>query len=445
MKKVLILGAGLSTISLIKYLLKNAEQNDWQVIVGDISEKTALSKINGHARGCAIVFDIYDEQASEQQIAEADVVISMLPAFMHKLVAEKCIEFRKPMLTASYATDEIKALSEKAVEAGIPIFMELGVDPGIDHMSAMKVINRVKEEGGELTSFYSFTGGLVAPEYDNNPWNYKFTWNPRNVVMAGTGVSQYINNGRYKYIPYHRLFDRIIKRSILNYGDFEVYPNRDSLKYREIYDLKDIPSMFRGTIRRPGFAKAWNVFVTLGCTDDTYRIENSENMSYREFINAFMKYQPDVPVEIKLQEYCKGASDPVVFEKLKWLGIFSDRKIGLKNATPAQIMQKLLEEKWTMDPQDKDMIVMQHEFKYRLNGKEKMIVSAMAVEGKNQEETAMAITVGTPLAIATKLVLTGVLNRTGVQLPINKEIYEPILSELESFGIGFVEQEYLIA
>jgi saccharopine dehydrogenase-like NADP-dependent oxidoreductase len=263
--------------------------------------------------------------------------------------------------------------------------------------------------------------------------------------MAGTGVSQYINNGRYKYIPYHRLFDRIIKRSILNYGDFEVYPNRDSLKYREIYDLKDIPSMFRGTIRRPGFAKAWNVFVTLGCTDDTYRIENSENMSYREFINAFMKYQPDVPVEIKLQEYCKDASDPVVFEKLKWLGIFSDRKIGLKNATPAQIMQKLLEEKWTMDPQDKDMIVMQHEFKYRLNGKEKMIVSAMAVEGKNQEETAMAITVGTPLAIATKLVLTGVLNRTGVQLPINREIYEPILSELENFGIGFVEQEYLIA
>ncbi len=445
MKKVLILGAGLSTISLIKYLLKNAEQNDWQVIVGDISEKTALSKINGHARGRAIVFDIYDEQSSKQQIAEADVVISMLPAFMHKLVAEKCIEFKKPMLTASYATDEIKALNDKAVAAGIPIFMELGVDPGIDHMSAMKVINRVKEEGGELTSFYSFTGGLVAPEYDNNPWNYKFTWNPRNVVLAGTGVSQYINNGRYKYIPYHRLFDRILKRSILNYGDFEVYPNRDSLKYREIYDLKDVPSMFRGTIRRPGFAKAWNVFVTLGCTDDTYRIERSENMSYREFINAFMKYQPDVPVEIKLQEYCKDAADPTVFEKLKWLGIFSDRKIGLKNATPAQIMQKLLEEKWTMDPQDKDMIVMQHEFKYRLNGKEKMIVSAMAVEGKNQEETAMAITVGTPLAIATKLVLTGQFKHTGLHLPIQKDIYEPILAELEGFGISFAENEYLIA
>ncbi|MDP2722307.1 MAG: saccharopine dehydrogenase C-terminal domain-containing protein [Bacteroidales bacterium] len=445
MKKVLILGAGLSTISLIKYLLKNAEVYDWHVIVGDLSEKAAREKVGNHERGTAIVFDILNEAASKKTIAEADVVISMLPAFMHKLVIEKCIEFKKPMLTASYVTDDIKALNDRVLEAGIPVFMELGVDPGIDHMSAMKVINRIKDAGGEVTSFYSFTGGLVAPEYDNNPWNYKFTWNPRNVVMAGTGVSQYINNGRYKYIPYFHLFDRILNRRVLKYGDFEVYPNRDSLKYREIYDLKDIPSMFRGTMRRPGFSKAWNVFVTLGCTDDTYRIENSENMTYREFINTFMKYQPDVPVEIKLQDYCPNAADPIVFEKLKWLGIFSDRKIGLKNATPAQILQKLLEEKWTMDPDDKDMIVMQHEFKYKLNGAEKMIVSAMAVIGNNQEETAMAITVGTPLAIATKLVLTGEFAQKGIQIPIRREIYEPILAELESFGIRFEEQEYLIA
>lgn len=445
MKKVLILGAGLSTISLIKYLLKNAAVYDWQVIVGDICEKTALAKVNGNERGKAILFDIQNEAESKKTISESDVVISMLPAFMHKLVAEKCIEFKKPMLTASYATDELKALNAKAIEAGIPIFMELGVDPGIDHMSAMKVINRIKDAGGEVTSFYSFTGGLVAPEFDNNPWNYKFTWNPRNVVLAGSGVSQYIHNGRYKYIPYFHLFDRVLNRKVLNYGDFEVYANRDSLKYREIYDLKDIPSMFRGTIRRPGFAKAWNVFVTLGCTDDSYKMENSENMTYREFINTFMKYQPEVPVEIKLQDYCPNAADPIVFEKLKWLGIFSDRKIGLKNASPAQILQKLLEEKWSLDPDDKDMIVMQHEFKYKLNGKEKMIVSAMAVLGKNQEETAMAITVGTPLAIATKLLLTGEFNQTGLQLPIKKEIYEPILAELEGFGISFEEQEYLIA
>jgi len=403
MKNILILGAGLSTNSLIGYLLDNAKKHNWHVTVGDIDEKTAHRKVNGHANGSAVVFDINDDMESWRTIAKADVVISMLPAFMHHLVATKCIDLRKPMLTASYATEELKALDEKAKKAGIPIMMELGLDPGIDHMSAMNLVDRIQEEGGKLTSFYSFTGGLVAPEYDNNPWNYKFTWNPRNVVLAGNGVSQFIHDGRYKYIPYHRLFDRTLSRKILSYGDFEVYPNRDSLKYRGIYGLKDIPSMYRGTIRRPGFAKAWNVFVRLGMTEDDYVLEDSENMTYRQFINAFLKYEPNTPVEIKLQEYCRNAEDPVVFEKLKWLGLFDDRKVGLKNATPAQILQKLLVEKWSMDPEDKDMIIMQHEFKYTIGNEDKMIVSAMAVEGKNQEETAMAMTVGLPLGVATKL------------------------------------------
>ena len=444
MKKILILGAGLSTNILIDYLLKNAEEHDWHITVADIDEKTARAKVNGHERGSAKIFDINDDTESWRTIADNDVVISMLPASMHHLVAKKCIDLRKPMLTASYATDEIKAMNEEAVKAGIPIYMELGLDPGIDHMSAMNVINRIKESGGELTSFYSFTGGLVAPESDNNPWNYKFTWNPRNVVLAGNGVSQFIKNGRYKYIPYHRLFDRVMTRKVLQFGDFEVYANRDSLKYRGIYNLKNIPSMYRGTIRRPGFSKAWNVFVRLGMTEDDYTLEDSENMTYRQFLNTFLQYEPNVPVEIKLQEYCQNAADPVVLEKLKWLGIFDERKIGLKNATPAQILQKLLTEKWSMDPEDKDMIIMQHEFKYQINGIEKMIVSAMAVIGKNQTETAMAITVGLPLAIATKLLLTGKFSHTGINLPINRDIYEPILSELETFGINFEENEYLV-
>ena len=348
------------------------------------------------------------------------------------------------MLTASYATPEIKELEEKAKKAGIPIMMELGLDPGIDHMSAMNLINRIKDEGNEVTSFFSFTGGLIAPEYDNNPWNYKITWNPRNVVMAGNGVSKFIHTGAYKYIPYHRLFERVLKRKILQLGDFEIYANRDSLSYREIYGLDDIPSMYRGTVRRPGFTKAWNVFVELGCTEDSYTIEESENMTYRDFINAFLRYDPTMPVEIKIQEYCQNAADPIVFEKLKWLGIFDKRKIGLKNATPAQILQKLIEEKWQMDPDDKDMIVMQHEFKYKNSHEEKMIVSAMAIEGKDQVETAMSMTVGLPLAIATKLLLTGKIDYTGIVLPIHKDIYEPILAELETFGIKFEEKEYML-
>jgi len=444
MKKILIIGAGLSTTDLIDYLLENAEEYDWKITVGDISEERARKKVNGHPRGKAKIFDIKDDLESWRSIANADVVISMLPANMHHLVAEKCIDLRKPMLTASYATDQIKALDEKARRADIPIMMELGLDPGIDHMSAMNVINRIKGTGGELTSFYSFTGGLVAPEYDNNPWNYKFTWNPRNVVMAGNGVSTFIHKGQYKYIPYHRVFDRVLTRKILQLGDFEIYANRDSLKYREIYDLKEIPSMFRGTIRRPGFCKAWNALVRLGCTEDDYTIEDSENMTYRDFINAYLRYDPNMPVEIKLQEYCRNASDPVIFEKLKWLGVFERRKVGLKNATPAQILQKLLEEKWKMDPDDKDMILMQHEFKYKLNEEDKMLVSAMAVMGKDQENTAMAITVGLPLAITTKLLLTEKIKHKGIVLPIHKDIYEPVLEELKTFGISFEEKEYML-
>ncbi len=444
MRNILIIGAGLSTNNLIDYLLKNASEHNWRITVGDISEEMARAKVNGHPDGTAKTFDINDDLESWRTIADNDVVISMLPAHLHHLVAEKCMDLRKPMLTASYATEEIKALEDKAKKAGVPIMMELGLDPGIDHMSAMSVIDRIREEGNKLTSFYSFTGGLVAPDYDNNPWNYKFTWNPRNVVMAGSGVSTFIHNRQYKYIPYHRLFDRFLKRKILQLGEFEIYANRDSLKYREIYGLKDIPSMFRGTVRRPGFCKAWNVFVRLGCTEDGYTIEDSENMTYRDFINAFLRYDPTMPVEIKLQEYCHNASDPVVFEKLKWLGVFDKRKVGLKNATPAQILQKILEEKWKMDPEDKDMIVMQHEFKYLDGDEERMIVSAMAVEGENQSETAMSITVGLPLAIATKLLMTGKISHTGIVLPIHKDIYQPILSELETFGIKFEEKEYMI-
>jgi saccharopine dehydrogenase-like NADP-dependent oxidoreductase len=444
MKKILILGAGLSTNSLIEYLLNIAVDNNWHITVADMNLDTARSKVRDHQCGSAISFNISDTVSTNATISESDVVISMLPASMHTMVASACIKYKKPMLTASYASDDIKAFDAAAKEAGIPIYMELGLDPGIDHMSAMKAINRIKEGGGELTSFYSFTGGLVAPEYDNNPWNYKFTWNPRNVVMAGNGVSQYIHGGRYKYIPYHRLFDRTISRKILSYGDFEVYPNRDSLKYRSIYNLEDIPSMYRGTVRRPGYAKAWSVFVSLGMTDDSYTLEESEKMTYRQFINTFLRYEPNVPVEIKLRDYCQAASDPIVMQKLQWLGIFDDRRIGLKNATPAQILEKLLIEKWSIDPEDKDMIIMQHEFKYKLDGIEKMIVSAMAFTGRSQTDTAMAITVGLPLGIATKLFINGNFSHTGVVLPTGKDMYEPILDELETFGITFEENDYLI-
>ena len=444
MQKVLILGAGLSASSLIEYLLNHSEKYDWVIRIGDLSVETATRKINGHPRGEAFSFDVKNRMQTNEEVSKADIVVSMLPASMHFTVAEACVKHAKNMVTASYVSKEIQSLHEQAISKDILILNEIGVDPGIDHMSAMKVINEIREKGGEINEFYSATGGLVAPKYDNNPWNYKFTWNPRNVVIAGQGTSMYIKNNRYKYIPYHKLFKRIVRTNVLNYGEFEMYPNRDSLKYRSIYGLDEIPSMYRGTMRRPGFSKTWDVFVQLGCTDDSFIIEDSENMTYREFINSFLRYEPHTPVEEKLAKYLDIREDSDIMYKLRWLGIFENIEIGLKSATPAQILQHILLQKWVLDEDDKDMIVMQHRFITVIKGKEREILSSMVIEGTDQVHTAMSKTVGYPVAIATKLILTGQLKAKGVKIPIDKDIYEPVLSELEEMGIQFIEEERVL-
>lgn len=441
MKKILILGAGLSSSSLIKYLLDHSVQYNWKVRIGQRTIEVAKRKIGNHPNGEAVAFDVFNEQQLLEEVKNTDVVISMLPARFHFLVAERCVEFGKHMITASYVSKDIKGLHEKAVEKGLLLLNEIGVDPGIDHMSAMKVIDEIRAKGGEMVSFKSSTGGLVAPEFDNNPWNYKFTWNPRNVVVAGQSVAQYIYNGNYKFVPYNQLFRRIEKMSILDVGEFEMYPNRDSLGYRETYGLEDIPTLLRGTLRRPGYCAGWNVFVQLGATDDTYTIENSENLTYREFINSFLPYDAKDSVEQKLCNYVGIDMESETMSRLKWLGIFEDTKTGMPNATPAQILQKLLEEKWALGSEDKDMIVMQHQFDYKLNGKNKRITSSLVVIGKDQVHTAMSITVGVPVAIATKLFLTGVIKQKGVIVPTMKDVYEPVLKELEEYGIVFVEEE----
>ncbi|HAN19590.1 MAG: saccharopine dehydrogenase [Bacteroidetes bacterium GWC2_33_15] len=441
MKKILILGAGLSSSSMIKYMLDHSEQYNWKVRVGDMSLEVAKRKIANHKNGEAFEFDIFNEKQRHEEIQKADVVISMLPARFHYLAAEKCVEFGKHMVTASYVSKEIKAMHDQALAKNILLLNEIGVDPGIDHMSAMKVIDEIKAKGGELISFKSSTGGLVAPEYDNNPWNYKFTWNPRNVVVAGQSVAQYIDHGQLKFIPYHKLFTRSEKMSVLDLGDFEMYPNRDSLSYREVYDLQNIQTLLRGTLRRPGYCAGWNVFVQLGATDDTYVVENSENMTYRDFTNSFLPFDEKDTVEQKLAKYVGIDLKSETMKRLEWLGIFEKRKIGLPNATPAQILQKLLEEKWALGPEDKDLIVMQHEFIFKLKGKTKRITSSLIVRGQDTVHTAMSITVGIPVAIATKLLLTGVITKRGVVIPIMKDVYLPVLNELKEYGIDFIEEE----
>lgn len=441
MKRILVLGSGLSTSSLIEYLLGHAEKEDWLITVGDIDQGAAMLKVGGHPRGQAIAFDIFRETDRNKHVRESDVVISMLPARFHPMVADACLEAGRNLLTASYVSPEIRRLDYQARQRGLLFFNELGVDPGIDHMSAMRVINAIRAKGGKLTGFRSYTGGLIAPESDNNPWNYKITWNPRNVVLAGQGTSMYIRDGQYKYVPYHQLFRTAEKITVLDLGEFEVYPNRDSLQYREVYNLPDIRTLIRGTMRRPGYCEAWNVFVQLGMTDDSYTMDYSGNQTWYEFTESFLPASMEGSITERLGSFLNLPPDGEIMGKLVWLGLFEQVPVGLANATPAQILQHQLERKWGLEPNDKDMIVMQHLFDYQLKGKNYRHKSSLVVTGRDQRQTAMAITVGTPVAIATRLVLNGSIRATGVQVPTSPEFYLPILAELEQYGIRFIEEE----
>lgn len=440
MQTILILGAGLSSTSLIKYFLDQSG-NQWKVRVGDIKPEIALQRIQGHPSGEAFSFDVYNTIQRKSEVEQAHIVISLLPARMHHLVAETCVEIGRNMVTASYLSPDIKAMDSAARKKGIILMNECGVDPGIDHMSAMQMINRIKAEGGKLLAFESNTGGLVAPGFENNPWQYKFTWNPRNVVLAGKEGARFLHNGKFKYIPYQKVFRRIETIQVPDLGTFEVYGNRDSLTYRETYGLQNLKTMFRGTIRRPGYCEAWDTFVQLGATDDSYVMEDTENMTYRTFINSFMAYQTDIPVEKKLARYLGFSEDSSMMERLKWLGIFEDRKIGIPGLTPAKVLQKILEEKWMLESGDKDMIVMQHQFDFLKDGVHKKRYATMVYIGQDTQHTAMSMTVGLPLAIIARRILEGAYRETGVQLPIQPGIYNPVLKELKEYKIQFLEEE----
>lgn len=443
MQRILVIGAGRSSSDLIRYLLDKSKEKDWQITIADLDQTLALRKIGNHPNGRAIAFDIGNDEERRREIENHDLVISMLPAHMHLPVAETCIQFKKHLVTASYVSKDMALLHPAAVANGVIIMNETGVDPGLDHMSAKKVIDQIRSKGGIIDTFETFTGGLVAPESDNNPWNYKFTWNPRNVVLAGQGSPvKFIQEGKYKYIPYHKLFRRTELINIAGHGRFEGYANRDSLKYREIYGLNDIRTMYRGTLRKPGFCRAWNIFVQLGATDDSYVLENSAEMTHREFINSFLAYNERDSVEMKLKHYMKlDDDDSDLFDKLEWLGIFDETPVALDKATPAQILQQILEKKWMLEPEDKDMIVMWHKFVYLQNGKKREVQSSMVTKGDDQTYTAMSKTVGLPCAITAGLILDGTIKTPGVLIPIHSEVYEPVLRELELHGIRFEETE----
>lgn len=436
MKTILVIGAGRSSSALINYILKNSESCDWSVRVGDVNLKQAQDRVGAHERGTAFVFDINNQQQREAEITNADLVVSMLPAFMHGQVAEDCVRFGKHLVTASYVSDKMKSLDADARAKGVILLNEIGLDPGIDHMSAMQIIDDIRSKGGVMNAFYSYCGGLVAPESNDNPWGYKFSWNPRNVILAGQGTAQYIRDGKYRYLPYQRLFSEAKSITVDGHGKFDAYANRDSLSYRAVYGLENIPTMLRGTLRHNGFCEAWNVFVQLGITDDTWKLEDAANMTYAELVAALL---PEGKGTLRERLATLAGATGSVMDMVEWTGVLSDAKIGMSNATPAQALQKLLEEKWKLKSGDKDMVVMQHIFEYTLDGKQQKITSSLVVKGDDEVHTAMAKTVGLPAAIAIKMILTGKYSGSGVTVPVKKELYEPVLNELNEHGIVFRE------
>lgn len=438
MSNILVIGAGRSSSALIKYLLGHSNEHNWKVTVGDMDPELAKHKINNHPNGKAIAFDIKNEELRKKEIQQADLVISMLPAFMHMEVAQDCLKYKKNMVTASYVSKEMAAMDAEVKKAGLLFLNEIGLDPGIDHLSAMKIIDEIRHEGGEIVSFKSYCGGLVAPQSNDNPWGYKFSWNPRNVILAGQSTAQYLQNGRLKFVPYHKIFAHPESVKVKGHGAFDAYPNRDSLSYIKPYGIEKAKTVIRGTLRQHNYCRAWNILVQLGMADDSFVIEDAGKLSYKQFTTSFLpqEYNTLKDYIIKELNYKKAAD---IIKMIDWLDLMSNKKIALKRGTPAQILQDLLEKKWMLKKKDLDMIVMQHQFEYKVKGKLKKLNSSLVLIGEDQTYTAMAKTVGLPLAIAAKMILLGKIKLTGVQIPLDKKIYLPVLEELEKYGIRFVE------
>ncbi len=444
MNNILIIGAGRSSTALINYVLDQASTHGWFVTVADADPELAKRKVNNHPHGRSTWLDVTKRNDRRELIDRARLVVSLLPAHLHLEVAHDCIQLKKHLITASYVSKEMYRLGDEARDRELIFMGEMGLDPGIDHMSAKQKIDEIKAKGGKLTAFRSYTGGLIAPEHNDNPWNYKFTWNPRNVVLAGQGTAQYLDKGKYKYIPYNRLFSSYENVDIIGLGEFEMYANRDSLLYRKMYGLDSIPSLLRGTLRYTGFCDAWHALIKIGLTDGSFPILESDKLTYHALLDAYLpSSQTGSSVRDRVATFLGEEKNSTVMHQLDWLGLFSKKRINLPQATPALILEHLLLEKWQLKDEDRDMIVMQHEFEYELDGKQHDLTSTLVLKGNGQEDTAMARLVGLPMGIFVKLVMNGKITTTGVNIPVMKDVYEPVLEELKDYGVVFEEKEVI--
>ena len=441
MKNIFVIGAGRTATALIVYLLENAGRHLWKVTVGDYDYTLAEQKIGNNPHGRAIRFDALDDLRRENEISNADIVISFLPPTMHELIASECLKQKTNMVTASYVSPGMMKLDKDVKKSGLIFLNEMGLDPGIDHMDVMQLKEKVEAEGGEIISLKSFCGALISPESDDNPWHYKFTWSPMNVILAGQGNARYKESSEIKEVPYEKLFLNTEKINVQGLGSFEAYPNRDSIPYIQKYGLNGVSDFYRGTLRRPGFCKAWDALVRIGLTDNKRVWKRTDDMSYSEWVKSSLPFSNGKPLEDEIASYLNISKNDEIFKKISWLDLFRHRKINNGQATSAQILLNLLMDKWEFTEGDRDMVVLQTEIIFKSAGSRKKISSTMIYKGMDKLNTAMTHTGGLPVGIAVKLIASGSIKEKGVVIPIHKDIYTPVLKELEEFGIKFNESE----
>lgn len=438
MKHVLLFGAGKSATVLIDYLLANAPRQKWHITVVDNDLMLIKSKIGKSYYATAAAIDVKDASVRQPLVKETDLVISLLPPALHIVVARDCLQFGKNLLTASYIDPEIRKMEKEIEQAGLLFMYEMGLDPGIDHMSAMKLIQSIEKKGGQISCFRSYCGGLISPESNDNPWQYKISWNARNIVLAGTSGAIYREKGKVKEVEYEQLFDQSKTIQVPGLGKLAYYPNRDSLNYTDIYNLSNVPTFMRATLRYPDFCEGWNALVRLGLTDDKKK-QSTDNLTYAAWVSRHITAGDGQPVEENVAQFLNVSSKSKIIRQLKYLGILNADLINLGEQTNAGILQHVLEARLRMEPSDKDMIVMLHEIEFERRNMSTKLSSYMIVQGEDNLRTAMAKTVGLPLGIMAKLVLSGQVSLTGLQIPVMPEIYNPVLRELEDFDIRFEE------
>ena len=436
-KKIVILGAGKSSSYLIKYLYDKRKELNISLNVFSDYRPSYIDEFNEIN---FTILDIKDKEKLIQILQGTYIVVSLLPPFLHFEIAEICSKNKINMITASYLDEKIKTLEKSFIENDCFLFMEMGLDPGIDHMSAMKMIDKLNKSN-KIIEFESYTGGLVNLDKKNNPWGYKFTWNPMNVILAGAEGAKYLKEGISKSISYDEIFKDLTSINIPENEYFEGYANRDSLKYKSLYNLNDIKTLKRGTLRHKGFCETWSLLIDLGLTSNSKTLCNDNEMTFFNFFNYNIKAEDCNGLKKVLDEVYGIKKDSQVFKNLEWSGFFSNKKISIKEGKFSDFLLSILMDKWTLSKGDIDLIVMTHTFVYKSEKKINKLISYLRIEGEDNIYTAMSKTVGLPMAVLIEHILKNGIDKKGIQLPFTKDVYNPILKKLKKLGIDFKEIE----